>query len=128
MGGEQPQRGDVEQVGQRAARHIGEPLAQIAEATAGRARHRAGIVPLVADEDAQQGGFAGTVRADQSNALAGVDGERDVLEEDRVAEALGEIVDGQHGHSFRHLARALATMPADAARRRSTELKGTSVS
>ena len=56
------------------------------------ARDRAAVGPLTAGEDAQQRGLAGAVGADEPGSVAGVEGQREALEEGRAVIALGQIV------------------------------------
>ncbi len=68
-------------------------------ADAGRARQvDAAVVGLqLARDQAQQRGLAGAVAADESDLVPGGDAGRGLVEEDTPLDAVGEIVDVQHG-------------------------------
>ena len=55
------------------------PLRQVADPDVGGIEGEAAAIrPLRAGQDAQQGGFAAAVRADQAEPLAGIDAETDI--------------------------------------------------
>ncbi len=74
-------------------RHV-ESLRQIANAQTGRVEdHAAAVGRDLAQDDAQQRGLAAAVGADQPDALARIDGEGDVLEQQRfcAGKAFGDV-------------------------------------
>jgi len=52
---------------------------------------------LDARHDLEQGGFSRAVDADQTDFFAGMDADRDILEQVLGAELDGKLVDGKHG-------------------------------
>ena len=47
---------------------------------------------------AHQGGFAGAVAADDADALVGLDGEIDLFEQERAADAVVDVLKEDQGH------------------------------
>src|SRR5690606_1424024 len=52
----------------------------------------------LAGEQLEQGRLAGAVAADAGHALAGIDGKRDVFEQQRTADAVVDVLEGDQGH------------------------------
>ena len=73
----------------------GRLLRQVADA--GGRRDRAAVGVLAAREQAQQRRLARAVGADEAGALAGVEGQREPVEEGRAVIALGQIECSKHG-------------------------------
>src|SRR5690606_12359324 len=69
----------------------------------------------LARKQAQQGGLAGAVAADERDALAGFDREVDAFEQERAADAVVDGVEGDQGHA--HI------LPVRAAGARAQELQ-----
>jgi len=82
-------RGHV--VPQRRIAHGGRVLRQIADGEALHARHHAVVGRVQVGQDAQQGGLALAVGADQADAIALLDAQIDPLEHVQRAEASGQI-------------------------------------
>src|SRR5579863_1025964 len=59
--------------------------------------HRAGLVPKGAADAVDKRTFAGTVRSNKPDALAGPHRQRNALERNKAAEALAQTVDIEHG-------------------------------
>ena len=77
-------------------------LGQVADAHTGRcASQRAGIWLFLPGQDAQQGGFSTAIRADQPEAVAGVDAEGNVLQYGMDAVGLGDLMCREHRRSCR---------------------------
>ena len=52
---------------------------------------------VLVEDHAEKGGLAGTVRADEGDALAPVDGHFRLAEQGAAAEGLGKLVNREHG-------------------------------
>ena len=62
----------------------------------------------LAGQQFQQGGLAGAIAADQGDALAGLDGQVDIFQQQRAADAVVDVLQGNQGHarhSTRHRSR-----------------------
>ena len=80
----------------RAARVGQAVLRQVADGQRGRLEDRAGVGLVEPGHHPEQRGLAGAVRAAETDALAVRDLPRDVVEEDAVAEGLGEFGELDH--------------------------------
>jgi hypothetical protein len=94
-----PQAGEVRVDGVahgRRGRQAG-GLGQVREAAGGAQRDLPLVGSLEADEEAEQGGLAGSVLPDDRDPLSGADGERDPVEDTAGPEVLGEVTDRELG-------------------------------
>ena len=71
-------------------------LRQVADGQRGRLEDRARVGLVEPGHHLQQRGLAGAVRTAQADALAIRDLPRDVVEEDAIAEGLGEVGELDH--------------------------------
>ena len=78
----------------RAARRF---LRDAADAPAPRQADIAALGAEIAGDDLEQGGLAGAVAADEADARAVGDGGTGMVEQQAFAEAIGDVVDRQHG-------------------------------
>ena len=76
-------------VEERADRRLGRLLREVADA--GRREDRAAVGVLAAGQQLEQGGLAGAVGADEPGSVAGVEGQRQALEEGCAVIALGQV-------------------------------------
>ena len=88
-----PERVVEQRVERRVAR--GRLLRQVADARGRRDRSAVGV--LAARQQAQQRRLARAVGADEAGSLAGVEGQREPIEEGRAVIALGQIECAKHG-------------------------------
>ncbi len=93
----------------RAARHLLDVLAEVADRQLLRHRDLALVGRLLADDHAEERGLAGAVRADQADLLAGVELEGGVDEEDLPAVLLADA--GERNHAWRKAYHWCATIP-----------------
>jgi hypothetical protein len=82
----------------RVVRVEGDVLHQARHLDAGVAPHRAGVGRELAAHDLHEGGLAGAVPADERQALAGLDLQRDVVEQRQVAVGVGDVVERDERH------------------------------
>ena len=80
----------------RAARHLLDVLAEVADGQLLRNRDLAFVGRFLADDHAEERGLAGAVGADQADLLAGVQLERGVDEEELLAVLLVDVGKGDH--------------------------------
>ena len=81
----------------RAARHLLDVLAEVADGELLGNRDLALVGALLARDHAEEGGLARTVRAHEADLLPGVELERGVHEEDLAAVLLADAGEGDHG-------------------------------
>jgi hypothetical protein len=93
--GAQVGEGGVDGVLHGAGRREREGLGEVADATGETDRDVTGVGPVDAGEESQQGRLPGSVLADDSDPLAGADGEGDLVEDGPYAVRLGDVLDGQ---------------------------------
>ena len=90
----QPANGIADQILDGQPGHVRLLLGQVADLDAARYGHSAGVGVKLAGDDPEQRRLAGAVRADEPDALAGPDLERDGVEHDHRPVRLGDLVDG----------------------------------
>ena len=93
---------------QRAGRQLQDVLRQVADARAAGAGQLALVGLALAGEDAQERRLAGAVGADEPDALARLDGEADLVEDELAAEGEGELVRGDERHGRSNVPRGPA--------------------
>ncbi len=104
--GQRRAQGGVEHAAGRVVGRIFERLRQVAEARAGVLPDGAAVGLFEARHDAQQGGLAGAVRADQARAVARREREIDLVEDEGVAVALGDVGHAVHMRTLSHTSTA----------------------
>ncbi len=117
------QRG-VDGLADRASWRQPESLAEMADAMVGGDRDRAVVRRRQAGDQPQQGGLAGTVLADEPDALTWPDGQRDMIEDDPAWIGLGDSPQGELSRQdeppmHERLLAVLGTRPTAAALQRS---------
>jgi hypothetical protein len=95
-------------------------LRQVADGQRGRRQDRARVGLVEASHHPQQRGFSGAVRPAEADALAIRNLPGDVIEEDAVAEGLGEFLKLNHAKGL-----GAVTPPAPLLRLRAPEVRGT---
>ena len=85
----------------RAAGHLLDVLAEVADGQLLRHRHVAFVRRLLADDHPEQRRLAGAVRADEADLLAGIELERGVDEEDLPAVLLADARERDHVASMK---------------------------
>ncbi len=104
-------------LGKDGAARIGEAvLRQIAHGECGRPYHGAAVGLVEAGQHAQQGGLAGAVRPAQADAIPIADMPGDLVEQDALAEALGERRQLNHGAAGRRPSTRAAVLTISAGR------------
>ena len=89
-------RGDVDQAGQCSRGLVRESLAQVADPGVRSEGDRTARWLAVAGEQGQERGFARAVRPDDTEDLAGVEREGEILEDDALVDVCGQGMDSQH--------------------------------
>ena len=72
-------------------------LGQMADGVARRHRDRSGVLMLFPEDHAEERGFAVTVPPDETDTLAGIDGEADAVEQRLLAVGFFYVRDLEHG-------------------------------
>jgi len=75
-------------------------LGQIADGVLSGLDHHAIVRRQLALDDAQQGGLARAIGTDEGDPFAGIDDPVDILEQEAIADMIGEISDLKHGLQY----------------------------